>query len=451
MPNAKTYKAITWDWEELTGIDDTPKLRFLSDRDVVSLLVASSTFMTWKTRWWNKPPSFDVVDAYTAELSDRLMTEIDFCQLMIDCIENTPEVFEAIQQQAAERGLPPPSPETAPGSGSTQSVLVTGCNLDAIYGQAVALEDYIAQVSRDLVELIVNSPGVLASVLRIIDYIPALGDLPVADDLNDLVTWLQVQGLTTFDAGYTTTLRQNNICAMFELACSDCELSMADITEIYRAGGAIAYNLNDPFRVLLEVVVGNVAPALFVYGVMAVVTAALTTGGEVAGLVGLSGLQTIAASGDPDGDWALFCNPCAGSFTQTWDFTVTDGGFSPEQGNQAVWASGVGWSADVGNQSVSHLIRIFRSFSSRTLTRIEFTINTQMSGNRDLAAINTEDNGTQTQVLLLQPTTLTTFDTGTISQNADRLNLTISEFFPPGVTSVTIISATVEGIGSNPF
>jgi hypothetical protein len=317
---------VSWDWGELQALSGALDQVVLLSQQDIQLFAAIAAAGFWPTRWESQPATFDPIDEYVSGALGRIMSPVDLCSLIIDCIENEPGVYDAIRDQMRERGVPPPGSGSSPSDGDTDSVLVTGCNFDDIYGQCVALEDYIAQVARDAVEVAVNSPGAIAATVRIVSFLPFLGDLPVANDLGNFVTWLQVQGLTTFDAGYTTALRQNNICALFESACGDCELSMQDIVSIYTQGGAIAYNLNDPLRLLAEVVVGNVAPALFVYGVMSVVTAALATGGEVAGLIGLSGLQTIAATGNPDGDWALLCNPCA----FTWSYTVDFGNLPPE-------------------------------------------------------------------------------------------------------------------------
>lgn len=343
-------KRVMLDADALAVFDNVElRAHLMTERDT-RYFATMITILAWRTRWTSvfSNAQFDIIQAEVSTAIERLLQPVDICDLIIDCVQNDPRVFDAIAQEASRRGWPPPSSGSTPAGGAPDSVLVGGCNLDAIYGQAVAIEDQIHAVSLDFIEIVTNAPGTIASILRAIDIIPVLGDFPFTDDLNDLITWLQTQGASTFTAGYTTTLRQDNICAMFEVACTDCELSMTDILDVYVTGGNIAYAFNDPLRLLAQAVIGNVAPTAFVYAVMAFVAGALSTGGEVFGLVGLKGLQTTAATGTPSSDHTLLCNPCPNfwcyssnlqSSLDIWTILAPNG----------IWQSGVGVVQDPNN------------------------------------------------------------------------------------------------------
>ena len=458
------------DYDSFSSIPNYNRFRFTADTVDRNDLIALAVKMPRDFRFWFVG-AFSVmldIDGWQSAngVTSETMVEIanndvifaEFCEFVVDCITNNDETIEAIREAIAENGLLPPSSESTPDGaiGADESVLVTGCNFDEIYGQAVAIEDYIAQVAQDLIEVVSNAPGAAAAIARVIDTVPVLGDLPVADDLNDIITWLQVQGQSTFDAGYTTTLRQDNICAMFEKACANCELTMRDILDVYVGGGNISYAFNDPLRVLVEVVVGNVAPTAFVYGVMAFVTGALSTGGEIFGLIGLRGLQTIAATGDPDSDWSTLCNPCPGAWVENVDFEVDQfGAYITQIDNTypATWSSGVGWEG--GQDSLGARDGIVITLpSARTITRIRCTID------QTLTATNTRATGFDvfagaTKVLdesnTSQATGLVQFDSGVVNLSGVT-SIELRTGSRDGASSSSIIkSVIIEGDGTNPF
>lgn len=302
-------KRVIYDWDALLSLSDVrSNVLALSDRDI-AFLVTAIPVSRWETRWVNVAlGQRDARDAYVADVI-KAMTVVDICQLVADCIRNDEGVQSALDDWASG-GLPPPSGGNTPNEGVPEDTVLVSCDLNSIYGSAVAIEDYIHTIAQDVVELVVASPGAIAAALRLIDYLPIIGDFPVADDLNDLVTWLQVNGSAAFAAGYDATIRQANICGLYERACDDCELSVQDILLFYAGGAGIGISLDDPFRTLAVLLTGTVADTAFVAGVHALVCAAIAAGSSVGGIVGLEGFRTIAASGEPDDDWQLFCDPC---------------------------------------------------------------------------------------------------------------------------------------------
>lgn len=447
----QSWKAITLDIDKLAQ-GQTALYELTAEQ--ANALLAMCEYFGWSTRWTNAPIS---PEKFRADARQALMSPIDFCSLMVDCIETNPDVFDAIAEKISERGLPPPSSESSPADGASGSVLVTGCDLDSIYGQCVALEDYIAQVSEDFIEVVSNAPGTVAAIARAIDTIPVLGDLPVLDDLNDIVTWLQVQGVSTFTAGYTTTVRQNNICAMWERACDDCELSMTDILDVYVGGGSISYAFNDPLRLLIQAVVGNVAPTLFAYGVMAFVTGALATGGEVFGLLGLSGLQTIAASGDPDGDHAIFCNPCPQVWQKDFDFTAQDFAqyVTPTNATYTpVWTVGTGYEG--GRDALGCRDGLWFTFpvgASVTRIRAEFNASITASNNRTNGYFvqNTSNSNVYFDTFFQQSSgSFIADNSGLGLANVGRINVQLGS--RNGAASYCRLTRLyIEGTGTNPF
>jgi len=305
-------KRVKWDWQYLQSIAETENLYLLTDRDVQALITPLAV-MQWRTRVLNAPSDFDLVNTFNATLLERLLTPMDFCALMIDCIENDTDVRDALKLIIRDEGIPFNRGGENPfgvGVGADNIINGLSCGNDDIYGYCVAIVDYVEVVARDFIELLVSETDNLSRIVRAIDFIPIIGDLPLADDLNDLVDWFVINGTASFDAGYTSTMRQELICYLFDSACGTCEITPYSVYSAYAAQSGIPLNVNDVFWTLVGNMLGLSTDTAFAAGTCAMIAGALASGGEVLGLVGLQGLKTIAASGNPDSDWMLYCSGC---------------------------------------------------------------------------------------------------------------------------------------------
>jgi len=305
-------KRVKWDWQYLQSIAETENLYLLTDRDIQALITPLAV-MQWRTRVLNAPSDFDLVNTFNATLLERLLTPMDFCALMIDCIENDTDVRDALKLIIRDEGVPFNRGGENPfgvGVGADNIINGLSCGSDDIYGYCVAIVDYIEVVARDFIEVLVSETDNLSRIVRAIDYIPIIGDLPLADDLNDLVDWFVINGTSSFDAGYTATMRQELICYLFDSACGTCEITPYNVYSAYAAQSGIPLNVNDVFWTLVGNMLGLSTDTAFAAGTCAMIAGALASGGEVLGLVGLQGLKTIAASGNPDSDWSLYCDGC---------------------------------------------------------------------------------------------------------------------------------------------
>jgi len=306
-------KRIRWSWDYLQAMSaESAGLYLLTEREVQFLLTPLSSAQ-WRTRWTDTIPAEDERHEFIATLQERLLTPMDFCALMIDCIQNNEDVQQAIRDANSGSGVPNGNSGVNPfGVGLGDENILNGlsCDLDSIYGACVAIIDYVEYSARDFIEIVLADANAWGRVIRAIDFIPFIGDLPIVDDLNDLVNWFATNGAAAFDAGYTVALRQDLICDLFNMACANCELTPYDLYSTYANNAGIPLNPEDVFRALVTNMLGLTGNTAFAMGTCAMVAGALASGGSVLGIVGLQGLTTIAASGDPDGDWILYCDPC---------------------------------------------------------------------------------------------------------------------------------------------
>ena len=320
-------KRVMWNVPYLAQFDNqADKLYALNDRQV-QFLLTTIRVAEWQTRWTDVT-NFDNVQAFVGGVNNRLMTEVSICDLVTNCIETNDQTQKAILKLIGDRGNVPDSNPNNPINNQPGNVLggVT-CDFDQIYGSCEAIVDYVATVSRDILESVQAQGTPIGAIARAVDFLPIIGDLPLLDDLNEIVDWFKNNGTTQFDAGYTTTLRQLLICNMFSVACADCDLSANDIVLVFAGQSGVTIQPDAIWLAMVQQFLLQPGATAFTAGMLAMTAGALATGSAIGGIVGFNGLATIAASGDLDGDWALFCDPCiANNWCYEFDFIASSGG-----------------------------------------------------------------------------------------------------------------------------
>lgn len=273
---------------------------------------------------------------------------MNLCNEIADCINSNTAVQDAILSRIQDEGVALVDGDTAVGTGDDNVLQGTNCDLDAIFGACVAIIDYLDSANRDIIEIIVNEPNVISALVRVIDYVPVLGDLPVTDDASDVVEWVQAETLSSYDAGYTLALRDTMACGLFALACADCDLSTADITSYFASLGGVSVSEGDIWQQILPLFTNLTGNVPFVYGMFAFTSSVLSIGGQLAGITGWRGLATIARASSPDSGHTSLCTPCSQSWVREIDFAKTDGGFERVITNEGgVYVSGTGWQASL--------------------------------------------------------------------------------------------------------
>ena len=338
-------KRVRWSWDTLQNVYSPDASFYVLTEQQASALQTAIAVMNWRTRWLDRATASDEqLEEFAADLNEALMTLIDICALVADCIENDAGVKDALDAYTGNRGLPDNNSGNAVGSGDNSNVVEgVSCDLDSLYGAAVALEDFIFEIARDAVDIVVNAATDRVSWARLLDYFPVLGDLPLIDDINDLLDQFKLFGTQAFDVGYDVTIRQDNICDIWEKMCQDCELqAWSELAQVYRVRAGVTIDPEDAFDVLYRLLLGSFTDTAFVAAMQLFVVGALTSGGSVAGMVGVPTLNQIAKSGDPDGDWAIFCDPCAPTCTE-YNFRVDNGDFTGSSGLGGTWVDTEGW------------------------------------------------------------------------------------------------------------
>ena len=355
-------KRVVWFTDDVEALPTDIAYYGLSERDV-RMLQAACIPMSWSTRWIGGNPTQDYIDQVSGEINERLMNPVDICALVAECIENDPTVQAAIQQMFEDNLTPNNNGSNPVGAGDGNILDGVSCDLDTIYGAAVAIEEYVDAVARDILQVVADADGVAEVAVRILDYMPILGDLPIIDDLNDMYEHISEEGIQSYEAGYTTTNRQDMICEIWQVGCNTCEIKPSDVAIVYATLGGMSVNVGDLLSVLVGIVAGTLTNEAFMYAMHLLVVGVLSAGGSVGGLVGLKTLNLIAKTGTPSDDYLLFCDPCQSEQWYIWDFTASDGGwflrddFSPLRG---VYLAGEGWkTTDFGSEQGLSIVKDF--------------------------------------------------------------------------------------------
>ena len=375
------------------------------------------------------------------------------CNVIAECIDNSQAVQDALAKYLAnELSVPNNNSQTIINNQNNNGNLLEGlsCDLDTVYGVAVAIEDYLFATARDIWEVVLDTSVDSISKLRLVDYAPIVGDLPVIDDINDLISQIRLFGLTAFDIGYNTSIRQDNICALFELACADCELSPQQVAFYYASQALPSYDIEDQFDAFVKILItGTFTEELVVKAWMGFVASVLATGGGVLQYVGINGFNKVALTGNPDSDWAVFCDPCATLWCNFVDFTIEQGDYIILSGTRN--ASGV-----VGSfVPIAQFFQstILKTMPSTVVTEVTFEITTQdgdtVSSNNDKTLI-LRNGGSIVHTETINPTSDGTYTFFVPDIAVDDLRLIVRAKGGSG-GFINLKNVTVRGQGVDPY
>lgn len=306
-----TDKRVKWNSEFINSLSTDDALYLLTPQQA-NALQSTIPQMMWPTRWTAQDrPSNDELGAFASDISNRLMNPMDICSFIADCINNDPSVRAAIEEIINEgNSLPNNNGDTNIGRGDDNIMAGVSCDLDSVYGVAVAVQDYIAALAVNFLNYIADADTLAARLASIIDFVPILGDLPVLDDLNEMVNVIGQEGLTSFNVAYTEQVKEDLYCDLFQKACGDCELTGADILNVYSTGGSLGLNASSAFYLITTAIAGVTTNTAFMYGILALTVSTLMASGSFGGSVGMKLLNQRALASDPDSDWQIFCDPC---------------------------------------------------------------------------------------------------------------------------------------------
>lgn len=236
---------------------------------------------------------------------------VDFCEKVRECILNNQQVKDAIITTILEQGYYPSQTVVPLNQGQAIDNIIDGlpCTEDDLKGYAKEIVEYVNNVALDAIQIFASETQQSMFFARFLDYFPLLGDLPIIDDISDIASWIENVLIVQYLGGYTESLRDEIICAIYSKSCFDCELTALDIVNAYASLAGFSFPNGADIGVILDLLKGTMSDRLVVLTFHALVVAAMGSGSKVLGYVGVKGLKQIVANASPfelEG-----CDPCS--------------------------------------------------------------------------------------------------------------------------------------------
>lgn len=277
---------------------------------------------------------------------------VDLCQLIINCINDTPELQQLIAQTSIGA---PINGSTGQNSQLLLSEIInnpSGCDNDHLFGMTTGLVDLLDDVGKNILSRLQASANPSGRIGDIIEAIPGIGELPV-DDIFQFVESALEDIENGYDAAYTAVLRNDLRCGLFCIAQDDCTLTLEEARDFYVDQLGLPFDFVSVLDFINNINDNAWLGDATVYVMHLIVLQMLIFGGNVTGFDVDKLLQIVQSMfNDPDSDWMTLCNDCE-TLCYTFDFTTSTEGFMPltEEGypDRAVWEDGIGWNQNWSN------------------------------------------------------------------------------------------------------
>lgn len=306
--------------------------------------------------------------------------KLEFCEQVIQCIENDPDTKQALSNYFNYNNVELIDPINSVIAGTNLIFDTANCDNDKLFGAITGLVDFMNNLATDFLEMLANSTNVSGRLGDAIEAIPIIGELPF-DDLFQLVESLAEDFAQNYSAYYTTTLRDKYRCDIFCMSTDTCNIDFQEMFDYFNAQLVQAIIPDDLADFLDYFVNGIFAGEQIVHAFHAFISGIMLFGQKILDVDSEKmSLVVSAMFNDPDSDWSILCT-CG--WTSTIDFTVSQSGFIFQTDDNAnpigQWQNGTGLIIDnvivSGAQRNQLLGSVF--FDGATITSIrmigEFT------------------------------------------------------------------------------
>lgn len=315
-------KRTRWSASALAEFDNTDQLFALSELMANALMVGIAT-MIWRTRQIDG--SQDYFDDLFGELNDRLMTPIEFCAEMVNCINNDEAVRNALQQWFLDSGLS--SNTIDPDSTTINDRMTTeqqgagikgapgDCDKDTLWAGCKEVVLRLDDNARTVLEDAIVIADIAQRYVDLIGAIPVIGD--VATSILNQFTKTIPDIYDSFNAYSSTEHIEELTCSLFELVCNDCRYPTFEEVATTVASNALGI-FSDWQTVTMTAVVaefletGAFTPSLVWHSMLMFELCVLYLGARWNGNTGTQAITFWAELGEdePSSDWELLCDGC---------------------------------------------------------------------------------------------------------------------------------------------
>jgi hypothetical protein len=316
-------KRVRWAQSQIEEFSEDVSYYALSEQQVSALLTAIGV-IDWRTRWIDGESSFYL--EFGASLANQLMTPIDFCAEMVNCIETSDSVQGALSNAAnggdglgygGEFGAGKDG--TFPESVSSENILDgASCGNDTLFAIATQFTDYAFEAVKQVFDLIDAALNNVELVAALGDNVPAWGQTPFQIALETAI-WVQQTADDNFEAFDSLQKRQEIACDIFCIMVdNNCEFSFDDAWNYFAEKSAIAL-FDTSLESALQQVTGLTTPDAVGYSSLALMFGTLALGARFGSIRNINSVLVVITSffNDTNPDWAILCDPCTDECTTT--------------------------------------------------------------------------------------------------------------------------------------
>lgn len=394
----------------------------------------------------------------------------DLCNLILNCIETTQELQDAISYYSSVSNIQSGSQQIEANLDSQLVNNPIGCDNDIIFGMTTQLVEFSDRLIKDLFEQIDASQLSATNVGYLIKLVPVLETLPL-DEMFELTDKLVDDMETAYLSASTQLLKDEIACDLFCLAQdNNCVLTLEMVRDYYQDKANIVFSYNDVLSFLQDFISGTFVGNAVFYGMNIFFFQIFAFGGKFLEYLFSDYMRVIQSMyNDPNSDWDTICDDCPTNWVWNSDFANSANIWVPQNGgfgNEAVYSSG--WQSvdtqDGGGYSRRIEIQT-PTFTPTTITKVTLTYDLDKgtweagyasTGQVIIACV--KNNNTQVSEILL--------NSETITGNGQTLELTLSETDIKQILimirssrrntanysgSCGLPSVTVEGAETNPF
>lgn len=309
-----TDKRVVWWYNEVIQYGSDDKYYRLTEQQAY-MLRAVIPQMKWGSRYLDGEPSLDWREEMAGEVSERLMSPMEFCDLMADCIENNTGVQTAIRNYLASQGYgsgqtPPPTtiiytddPPVLDGGE------IVGCGNDNLFGGVTGLVDLMNSIIEDAFEAFELATTAGERLGAILEAIPFTNILAL-DDALQFADQLLEQIAQNYAGEYTQALRDEYRCDLFCLVKDTCELDFQVFADYFAQKVGFSINPNDAFEAGMQwFITGVFTSEAIVHAPHALLAQVIAYGGQFFSADPAWLFRaTTALMNDPDSDWNVLCD-----------------------------------------------------------------------------------------------------------------------------------------------
>lgn len=274
---------------------------------------------------------------------------VDLCQLIIDCINSTPE----LQQLISDFSLAAPIPLDQPASSEilAKSLISdnSSCDNDRLFGAVTGIVDLINNLAEDFIEILQDQQNTIGRITELIEVIPGIGEI-IPADLATLVENFVEDMINLYQAAYTQVLRDQFRCDLFCLAIDDCNVNFEEIMQYFSDQLSVALPIDEYTDFIGLYITGDFTGTTLVAAWHLFVVGTVAYGSSVLNVSADQMVRMISAMfNDPDSDWMTVCDEC-GVCVQ-YDFSIDTQGWTqvtalPSAVPRGLYITDVGWNGN---------------------------------------------------------------------------------------------------------